>query len=570
MSNMEIAQILYEVADLLEIKGVRFKPRAYRRAAQTIETLPETLREIDKRGELEKTPGIGASIAAKIREILHTGELEYLEDLRDELPQGLRELVEIEGVGPKTALVLYRKLKISSVDQLEAAAKQGKLRGLKGFGEKTEANILQGIAMYRSAQQRFLLGYVLPVALEVKDQLRKCEAVNRISLAGSIRRRKETIGDVDILVTSEEPLKAMEFLVALPQVERVIAKGKTKSTVVLTNNLQVDVRVIEEESFGSALQYFTGSKQHNIRLRELAIKRNWKLSEYSLLDKKTSRRIAGEEEKSIYESLGLRYIEPELRENRGEVEAAAEGRLPSLLGYGEVRGDLHVHTDWSDGAYSIQEMAEEAKKMGLEYLAVCDHSKGLRIAHGLTEEDLIKQTNEIRKINEGIEGFTILSGVEVNIKADGSLDIKNQVLADLDIVVASIHSGFKQPRGKMTERMIAAIHNDHVNVIGHPTGRIMNRRKPYDIDLSEVFEAASAQRVYMEINAFPSRLDLSDIDCLRAKDCGLKMAIGTDAHNKDQLRYIDLGVATARRGWLERQDVVNTLAVEQLMTMLKR
>jgi len=570
LSNMEIAQILYEVADLLEIKGVQFKPRAYRRAAQTIETVPEALKEIDRRGELEKIPGIGASIANKIREILETGELAYLEDLREELPQGLRELVGIEGVGPKTALALYSKLKISSVDQLEAAAKQGKLRTMKGFGEKTETNVLQGIAMYRSAQQRFLLGYVLPMALEIEEQLRKCEAVRRISLAGSIRRRKETIGDVDILVTSDEPLKAMDFFVSLPQVNRVIAKGKTKSTVVLTNNLQVDVRVVDEESFGSALQYFTGSKEHNIKLRELAIKRNWKLSEYSLSDKKTNRRIAGEEEESIYESLGLRYIEPELRENRGELKAAAEGRLPDLLKYGEVKGDLHVHTDWSDGAYSIQEMAEETKRMGFEYLGVCDHSKTLRIAGGLTEDDLIKQMKEIRKINEGMDRFTILSGVEVNIQADGSLDIKDEVLADIDIVVASVHSGFKQPREKMTERMIAAIHNDYVNVIGHPTGKIINRRKPYEIDLSEVFEAASAQNVSMEINAFPNRLDLSDTDCIKAKDYGLKMAIGTDAHNKDQLRYIDLGVATARRGWLEPKDVINTLTVEQLMAALER
>jgi len=570
LSNMEIAQILYEVADLLEIKGVQFKPRAYRRAAQTIETLPEALKEIDRRGELEKIPGIGASIANKIREILETGELGYLEELREELPQGLRELVEIEGVGPKTALALYRKLKISSVDQLEAAAKQGKLRTVKGFGEKTETNVLQGIAMYRSAQQRFLLGYVLPMALEIEEQLQKCEAVKRISLAGSIRRRKETIGDVDILVTSDQPLKAMDFFVALPQVNRVIAKGKTKSTVVLTNNLQVDVRVVDQESFGSALQYFTGSKEHNIKLRELAIKRNWKLSEYSLSDKKTNRRIAGEEEESIYESLGLRYIEPELRENRGELKAAAEGRLPNLLRYGEVKGDLHVHTDWSDGAYSIQEMAEETKRMGFEYLAVCDHSRTLRIAGGLTEEDLIKQMKEIRKINEGMDRFTILSGVEVNIQTDGSLDIKDEVLADIDIVVASVHSGFKQPREKMTERMIAAIHNDYVNVIGHPTGRIINRRKPYEIDLSEVFEAASAQNVFMEINAFPNRLDLCDTDCINAKDYGLRMAIGTDAHNKDQLRYIDLGVATARRGWLEPKDVINTLKVEQLMAALER
>lgn len=570
MNNLEIAQIFYEIADLLEIKGVRFKPRAYRRAAQTIETLPETLSEIYGRGELEKIPRIGSSIATKIREILDTGELEYLEELREELPQGLRELVEIEGIGPKMALTLHRELKISSIDQLETAAKQGRLRGLRGFGEKTEENILQGIAMYRSAQERFLLGYTLPMALELKEQLEKCGSVNRISLAGSIRRRKETIGDVDILVTSGEPLKVMDSFVTLPQVKRVIAKGTTKSTVLLTNNLQVDLRVVDGESFGSALQYFTGSKEHNIKLRELALKRSWKLSEYSLQDKETNKRVAGENEESIYRSLGLSYIEPELRENRGEVEAALEGKLPRLIGYKGVRGDLHVHTDWSDGAYSIREMADEAKRLGIEYLAVCDHSKTLRIARGLTEEGLTKQMKEIRKVNDEMEGFTILSGVEVNIKADGSLDIENRVLMDLDIVVASVHSGFKQPREEMTKRVLTAIHNDYVNVIGHPTGRIINKREPYQIDLSKVFEAASAQRVFMEINAFPNRLDLSYIDCLKAKDYGVKMAIGTDAHNKDQLRYIELGVATARRGWLEPEEVVNTLTAEELKTALKR
>lgn len=570
LKNFEVAQVFYEIADLLDIKGVPFKPRAYRRAAQTIETLTEDIQAIHERGELEDIPGVGVNIAKKIREILDTGSLGYLERLREELPHGLRDLMGIEGVGPKTALKLYKTLKISSVDELESAVKKGKLRGLRGFREKTEENILQAIEMYRTAQKRFVLGYILPTATEIKEQLEKLDAVGRIGLAGSIRRRKETVGDADILVTSNEPLKVMNFFTTLPSVKRVLAKGKTKSTVVLTDNLQVDLRVVEEESFGSALQYFTGSKPHNIRLRELALKKNWKLSEYGLFDRENGKKVAGEDERSIYEALGLSYVEPELREDRGEVEAALEGGLPKLVGYDEIRGDLHAHTKWSDGSHSIREMAEAAKSLGWEYLAVCDHSKGLRVAHGLTEEDLVKQMKEIEEVNNEIEDFTVLAGVEVNIKSEGSLDIRNEALKDLDVVVAAVHYGFKQSEEEMTGRILNAVHNDYVNVIGHPTGRIIQKRGPCEIDLPKVFEAAVAQKVFMEINAFPNRLDLCDIDCRKAKENGVKLTIGTDAHHKDHLRYMELGIATARRGWLEAKDVINTLPAKELTVALEK
>ena len=568
IKNREIADILYEIADLLEIKGVRFKPRAYRRAAQTIETLPEDVKMIHERGELQEIPGIGSSIASKIQEIVETGSLEYLEELREELPQGLRELMGIEGIGPKTALKLYEKLKISSIEELESAARQGKIRDLEGFREKSEENILQGIEMYRNAQERFLLGYTLPIAEEIERKLKDLEEVTRISLAGSIRRRKETVGDVDILVTSPEPSNVMNFFTQLSEVRLVLAKGKTKSTVVLTNNLQVDLRVVEEESFGSALQYFTGSKEHNIRLRELALDKDWKLSEYNLLDKGANEPIAGENEEELYKALGLNYIQPELRENRGEIEAALKGKLPNLIKYAEVKGDLHVHTTWSDGSYSVEEMAEAAKSLGFEYLAICDHSKTLQIAHGLAEEELHKQVKEIEKVNRRMDGLTILSGAEVNIDSNGKLDIKDSMLKDLDIVVASVHSGFRQSEKKMTERVLAAMHNDYVNVVGHPTGRIINKREPYQIDLPKVFETASELEVFMEINAFPNRLDLSDINCFRAKGYGIQISIGTDAHNKDHLRYMELGVATARRGWLEKKDVINTLSLKELKRIL--
>ena len=570
LNNLEITQIFYEIANLLEIKGHKFRSRAYRRAAQTIETLPETLLEISKRDELEKIPGVGSNIAAKIQELLETKKLKYLKRLRREFPKGLLSLMEIEGIGPKKALILHKKLRIANIDELEVAVKQGKLRDFKGFGEKTENNILRGIEMYRRGQERILLGYALPMAVKVKEMLEMCPAVKRVSLAGSIRRRKETIGDTDILVTSRESLKVMDYFVTLPQVNRVIAQGETRSSVFLSNDFKVDLRVVEERSFGAALQYFTGSKEHNIELRELALKKGWKLSEYDLQDKKSGRILAGKDEKSIYNALELDYIEPELRENRGEIKAALERKLPRLVRYNEVRGDLHVHTNWSDGFNSIHEMAMEAKRLGLEYIAICDHSETLRIAHGLSGESLLRQLEEVRKINREIEGFTVLQGVEVNIKTDGSLDIKDQILNEMDIVIASIHSGFKQSREQVTDRLITAIHNEYVNVIGHPTGRLINRREPYQVDLSKVFETAEEQEVFMEINALPNRLDLSDIHSQNAKDSNVKLTIGSDAHKIDQLGFIELGVAVARRGWLSPEDVCNTLTVEELKKILRR
>lgn len=569
IKNREVADILYEIADLLEMKGVQFKPRAYRRAAQTIETIPEDLKVIYERGELQKIAGIGASIASKIREILETGSLGYLEDLREELPDGLREIMEIEGIGPKKMLKIHEKLKVDTIEELMLVAKEGKIRDLEGFGEKTEENILQSIQLYRRSHERFLLGPVLPIAQEIKKRLKSLDVVEKISLAGSIRRKKETIGDIDILVTSQNSVAVMNFFTQLPEVERVLAKGKTKSSVVLTNNLQADLRVVEEESFGSALQYFTGSKEHNIRLRELALEKNWKLSEYSLYNKRTDKKIAGEDEKSIYHALGLSYIEPELRENRGEIEASLEDRLPNLIEQKEIKGDLHVHSSWSDGSNSIEEMVEAAKSLGYEYLSICDHSKTLQIAHGLKEKDIQRQIEEIEKLNRRLEGFTVLSGLEVNIDSNGKLDIEDEILKDLDLVVASVHSGFKQSEEKMTERVLTAINNDYVDVIGHPTGRIINKRDQYQINLSEIFDAASEQGVFMEINAFPNRLDLSDVNCFKGKEHKLKFSIATDAHNKDHLRYMELGVYTARRGWLEKDDIVNTQTLKDLMNLLR-
>ncbi|MFX1254084.1 MAG: DNA polymerase/3'-5' exonuclease PolX [Promethearchaeota archaeon] len=568
--NQEIADIFYEVAELLELQGVKFKPQAYRKAAQSIQALSEDIKAIFERDELQDIPGVGTNIALKIQEILETGDLPYLEKLRKEIPQGLRELTQLEGVGPKIAFQLYDKLKISSIEELESAAKEGKLRELKGFKEKTEENILKAIEMYRSAQGRFLLGKILPIAKELKDALENLKEVTKIAIAGSLRRKKETIGDVDILVVSIEPLKVMDYFIELPAVKRVLAKGPSKSTVVLSNNLQVDLRVVEEKSFGSALQYFTGSKEHNVKLRKLAIEKNWKLSEYSLLDKGTNQIIAGENEKDIYTALGLSYIEPELREDRGEIEAALKGKLTHLVTSTDIKGDLQVHTKKSDGLNSLEEMIEAARLLNYDYVAITDHSKGLRVARGLSEAEIRNQMKEIDALNRKIEGMTILAGIETNIDSDGKLDISNDVLKDLDIVVAAIHSGFKQSEEKITERILTAMHNDYVNVIAHPTGRLINKREPYQINLPKIFEAASKLRVFMEINAFPDRLDLSDINCFKARAYETRFSIATDAHHMDHLRYMELGVSVARRGWLEKNDIINTLNVKELRKRLER
>ncbi|MDD1676268.1 MAG: DNA polymerase/3'-5' exonuclease PolX [Methanomicrobiales archaeon] len=567
--NSEVAAVLYEVADLLEIEGVSFKPRAYRRAAQTIETLPEDVAALYKRGELEDMPGIGKSIAAKIGEIIETGNLTYLEQLKKEVPTGVEDLMGVEGIGPKKALLLREKLKIESVGDLAEAARKGKLRSMRGFGKKTEDNILEAVERQQKSPGRFLLGYILPVAQEIEDRLRGFPAVEMVSLTGSIRRKKETIGDVDMIATSAEPKKVMDFFTSMPGIQKVLAKGVTKSTIVLTNGLQVDLRVTERTQYGAALQYFTGSKDHNIRLRGLAIKQGWKLNEYGLTDEEKGTVIASVEEGDIYRALGLQYIEPELREDRGEVKAAQEGKLPDLIRPADIKGDLHVHTKWSEGSHTIPEMASTAQGLGLSYIAICDHAKTLAIARGLTEEGIREQMREIEALNRTLDGFTVLSGIEGNIDRNGKIDVSDAVLKDLDVVVASVHSGFKQSEKEMTERVLTAMHNDHVDIIGHPTGRILNDRPPYHIDLSRIFRTAADLSVCLEINAFPTRLDLSDVNCFTSREYGVRCSIGSDAHAKENLRYLAYGVATARRGWLEKGAIINTMGAAELTAWLR-
>jgi DNA polymerase (family 10) len=566
MKNQEIAKILYEIADLLEIEGVEFKPRAYRKAAQNIESLSVDIEELYKKGQLEKIPGVGKSIAEKIKEYLETGKVRKLEELREKIPVDIESLSAVEGLGPKMIKVLYEKLGVKNLDDLERVAKQRRIRRLKGFGEKLEKKILEGIEIARQRQHRFLLGFVLPEANAIMEELKPY--VEKISLAGSIRRRKETIGDVDILAVSSQPEKVMDIFTSMKRVEKVLAKGITKSSVRLHGGIQVDLRIVGKESFGSALQYFTGSKEHNIEVRKIAIKLGYKLNEYGLF--KGFERIAGRDEKEVYKALGMQWIPPELRENRGEVEAALNKSLPKIVEYDEVKGDLQMHTKWSDGANNIEEMVIEAKKLGHKFIAITDHVGSLKIAGGMDEEKVMEQAKEIEKLRERFDDIYIFHGIEANIMKDGSLDVSNSLLKQVDVVLASVHSAFRMEEKEMTARVIKAIENEYVDILAHPTCRIIQKREPIKIDMEKVLEVAKDNDIIMEINAYPDRLDLNDIHTKMAVDMGVKISIGTDAHNKEHLKFYELGTAVARRGWAKKEDVINTYSVEKLMKLFEK
>ncbi|MDD1700893.1 MAG: DNA polymerase/3'-5' exonuclease PolX [Methanoregula sp.] len=569
MTNKQIAAIFYEVADLLEIKSVTFKPVAYRRAAHVIETLQEDITSINERGKLEDIPGVGIHIAAKIREIIGTGKLAYLEKLKKEIPKGVLELAEIEGIGPKKALILSRQLGITNKEELKEAAKAQKIRDLPGFGEKSEKNILLSIQTMKGTGRRFLLGDILPVAEKIKRRLADLPQTQQISLAGSIRRRKETIGDVDILAASAEPEKIMTEFCTLPEIDRILGKGPTKSSIVLTSGVQVDLRVVDKDQYWTALQYFTGSKAHNIAMRRRALDRNWRLNEYGVTDLFTGKKLHGQTEQDLYRMLDLRYIEPEMREDRGEIEAAINGTLPEIVPYDAVKGDLHVHSSWSGGKHTIKELAEAAKAYGYEYIAICDHAWNPQTPHGLDEGAIAKQQKEIEQANRDLDGIVVLTGIECSIDTEGNLDIGNKLLGDLDVVVASVHSGLNMPKSGMTKRVLAALHNDRVDILGHPTGRIIQQRDPVQLDLPAVFDAAAELGVALEINAFPARLDLSDTNCKMAREHGARFSIGSDAHTRDNLGFMELGIATARRGWLEDKDIINTLHLQDLLMVLE-
>ena len=568
--NREIAEMFFEMADVLEMQGVDWKPSAYRKAARALETLSEPVEEIFAVGgvkALMDIPGVGQGLAGKIEEFLKTGRMkEFLQVVR-KIPAGVEEMMRVPGLGPKKVMRLYKNLKIKSVEQLERAAKAGELRRLAGFGIKSEEDILRGLDIVKKGAGRVLLGVALPVAREIAGRLSGVDGVKVAEPAGSLRRMSETVGDIDILVISNKPAKVMDLFTKMPEVQSVIAKGSTKSTVILSEGVQSDVRVLDEMSFGSALQYFTGSKDHNIALRQIAIKKGFKLSEYGLFKK--DRYVCGRSEKEIYAKLGLPFIPPELRENHGEIEAAQKNKLPDLIPYDAIKGDLHMHTRWSDGNNSVEQMAGAAEKMGYEYVAFADHSKSEHIANGMDEKRLLQYLKELDVVQKKV-GIRVLKGSEVDILADGSLDYSNKYLKELDLVVGSVHSRFKSSRQDMTERILKAFENPYLNIFAHPSGRLIGRREPYDFDFEKVALAAKERGIALECNSYPDRLDLKDVHVRKTVELGCKISIDTDSHSVEHLRFIEFGVAQARRGWAEVKDVINAWPLKKLEKFLRR
>jgi DNA polymerase (family 10) len=569
MKNHEIAKIFNEIAGLLEIKTDNpFRIRAYRRAALNIEGLTRNVEDLSE-DELIEVPGVGKDLAAKIAEYIKTGNVAVHEELKKEIPQIVLDLESVPGLGPKTAMLLHEKLQIKSIDELAKLAEEHKLAGLPGIRGKTEESILKGIGMLRRSQERSPLGKVLPIAQDLVDQLRVKAPLTRIDIAGSLRRWKDTIKDIDILAMSDNPKEVMRVFVHLPHVKEVIMQGPTKSSVVIKEGLQVDLRVVAKESYGAALAYFTGSKEHNIRLREMAVKRGLTINEYGIFRVKDNTKLGGEKEEDTYRILDLQYVPPEMREDRGEIEAAIEGKLPKLVTVKDIKGDLHVHSKWSDGSHTFEQLVEASKEHGYSYFALTDHSQGLGVARGLTVERLAEQKREIDTLNKKLKNIRILHGTEVDIRSDGTLDFPDDVLQTLDLVVASIHSGFKQTKEQLTSRIVAAMKNPYVSIIAHPTGRLIGERDAYEVDMDEILKTAKETGTAMEINAYPLRLDLSDIYAKKAKELRIPIVISTDAHVTTQFNFMSYGVSIARRSWLEKEDVANTLEVRQLLKKLK-
>ncbi|RJQ35944.1 DNA polymerase/3'-5' exonuclease PolX [Candidatus Parcubacteria bacterium] len=583
--NQELARIFEEMAVLLDMEGVAFKPRAFERAAEALANADEDVRETYRRGglkALEEIPDVGRGIAERIEEFVKTRHVKDYERMKQRVPVDIAGLRSVAGLGPKKILLLWKKLKIRTVADLEKAAKAGKIRGIPTLGLKTEQNILKGITFVEETGKRFLLGEVWPMAASIQARLERISEVERVMVAGSIRRMKETIGDVDILAISKKPGPIMDAFCRMPEVGRVYAKGDTKSMVRLRQGLDVDLRVVPAASFGAALNYFTGSKEHNVALREIAVKKGWKLNEYGLFAGK--RRVAGKTEEELYGALGLRYIEPEMRENRGEIEAArhefavrnhggqARGKISlpkNLVGYGDLRGDLQVQTDWTDGAHSILQMAEAAKKAGLEYICITDHTRSLAMTGGSDERKLERQMVEIDRINKKISGITVLRGAEVNIMADGTLDIADRTLAKLDCVGAAVHAQFRMTKAEMTKRIVRAMENPHVDILFHPTGRLINRRAAYDVDMDAIIAAAKRTGTILEIDAHPDRLDLKDDYVRKAVDAGAPLVIDSDAHAMSGFAALRYGIGQARRGWAERSDIINTRPLRDFLKCLK-
>lgn len=569
--NTEIASIFDRVADLLELEGAnQFRIRAYRNAARTIGSLSRNASDLVAAEEdLSELPGIGKDLAAKIKEIVQTGTLKQLKELEERVPPELIDLMKVSDLGPKRVALLHKELGIKTRKELHKAASEGKIREISGFGKKTEENILEALGRQDGGEeQRLRLSVAEDLTVPLLEYLRGVDGVKRVQAAGSYRRQAETVGDLDILVICDESSKVMDQFVNYEDVRRVISQGDTRSSVILRSNFQVDVRVVPEESYGAALHYFTGSKAHNIAIRRLAQKRDLKVNEYGVF--KGDERVAGKTEEEVYATVDLPYIEPELREDRGELEAAREGRLPDLVTLEHIRGDLQSHTKYTDGKFTLEEMAEAARERGYEYLAITDHSKRVTMARGLDAKRLAEQLEEIDRLNQQWDDFRLLKSCEVDILEDGALDLPDDILKELDVVVCSIHYNFKLSQEKQTERVLRAMDNPHFNIFAHPTGRIIGRRAPYDLDVERVMEAAKERGCFLELNAQPERLDLKDVYVKMAKEMGIKIAISTDAHTISDLDFMRFGVGQARRGWLEPEDVLNARNWADLKKLLKR
>ena len=573
MNNAQIAECFEEMAILLELAGENpFRVRAYQRAAQTVAGLSRPLKDIENKDLLE-VPGIGKGIADHIGELMRTGALGELEVLRKRFPPGLLEMIRVPGLGPKRAKVLFEKLKIHSLDALREAARSGRLQTLPGFGAKLEENILRGLSFAQEAKQRALYWDGRTAMEELLAAMRRAPGVVDLAAAGSLRRGRETVGDLDLLCTARDAGKVVEFFAKLPQVERVLAAGETKATVWLKSQLQCDLRAVSPASFGAALLYFTGSKDHNVALRELALKKGFSINEYGLFrssDVRHKRPLAGRTEAEVYAKLGLEFIPPELRENRGEIEAAAKRTLPKLVELKDIRGDFHNHTNYTDGMNTLAEMAGAASKMGWDWVALGDHSQSLRVAKGLSVNALRRTIAEVRKLQEKTPGLKLLRSMEVDILKDGALDYPDDVLEEIDVVIGSVHSAFTQTEEEMTARIVRAVSSPHIDILGHLSGRLLNRRAAYRVDAEAVLKAAAARQTAVEINGQPQRQDLTDIHARRARDLGARLAVTTDAHSMDQLKYVELAVTIARRAWLRKEDLLNTLTYKELKEWLAR
>jgi len=572
VSNKEIAKVFQDIADLLELKGENpFKIRAYQRVVRSIEHLPVELEQLVAEDKLKEIPGVGEAITNKITELVTTGKLDFYEKLKAEFPAGISTLLDLPGIGPKTAMLLTRELDIKSVDELETAIASGEVASLPRMGDKTAENIQHQIQALRRKKrsQRIPISEALPVVDEISARLSPLPGLRHLTPAGSLRRFRETVGDIDLMGTADNATEAIHAFTTLPQVREVLASGTTKASVLVSGGLQVDLRIVDHDSFGSTLQYFTGSKQHNINLRERAHRMGLKLSEYGITNLTTGELEKFATEEAFYQRQGLEFIPPEIREGQQEVERAEQGAIPRLVELSDIKGDLHVHTDWSDGRDTLEAMALAAKALGYQYLGIADHSGGRGIAHGLDAERLKQQLLEIKQLNQKIDGIRILSGMEVDIRADGRLDLPDELLAELDIVTAAVHSAMNQSQEQMTGRILGALENPNVDMLAHPTCRLLPDREPVAVDMEAVFQAAAKTNTILEINAMPSRLDLKDIHAYRARELGVKLVINTDAHSTEHLQFMRFGIGVARRGWCQAQDILNTRPLAEIMTYLK-